>query len=107
MHSSARAIRLAWPSFREPAGRVLGLPFVVAACSPAVWFEWQACLAAGVLAVLANFIVFVPLTALMLNGGQAMRSDVEIPALTPRAYAVLLLLWTATAWLFAGALQVR
>ena len=107
MHTSARAIRLAWPSFREPKGRLLGLPFVAAACSPALPYGWQVCLGAGVLAVLANFIVFVPITALMLNGGQAMRSDVEIPPLTPRAYAVLLLLWTATAWLFAAALQVR
>jgi hypothetical protein len=84
-----------------------GLPFVAAACSPALSFGWQVCLAAGVLAVLANFIVFVPLTALALNGGQALRNDVEVPALTPRAYAVLLLLWTATAWLCAVALQAR
>jgi hypothetical protein len=86
---------------------MLGLPFVAAACSPALLFGWQICLAAGVLAILANFIVFVPVTALILNGGQAMRSDLEIPPLTPRAYSVLLLLWAATAWLCAAALQAR
>jgi hypothetical protein len=86
---------------------MLGLPFVAAASSPALAFGWQICLAAGVLAVLANFIVFVPLTALMLNGGQAMRSDLEIPPLTPRAYVILLLLWAAAAWLCAAALQGR
>jgi hypothetical protein len=104
MHSSEPAI-LAWPSLREWRGRMLGLPFVIAAASPAMAFGRDACLAAGVLAILANFIVFVPLTVLALNGGQAVRGDLEAPPLTVRAYAGLLLLWTITVWIFAAALS--
>jgi hypothetical protein len=104
MHSSGSAI-LAWPSLREWRGRMLGLPFVIAACSPALLFGWQVCLAAAVLAILANFIAFVPLTVLALNGGQAMRSDLDVPPLTSRAYLGLLLLWTAAVWVSAAALS--
>jgi hypothetical protein len=104
MHSTGSAL-LAWPSLREARGRMLGLPFVIAACSPAALFGWSVCLAAAVLAVLANFIAFVPLTVLMLNGGQAMRSDRDMPPLTTRAYFGLLLLWTATIWVAAAALD--
>ena len=104
MHATGSAL-LAWPSLREARGRMLGLPFVVAACSPAAMFGWSVCVAAAVLAVLANFIVFVPLTVLMLNGGQAMRGDLEMPPLTARAYFGLLLLWTATSWAAAAALN--
>jgi hypothetical protein len=104
MHSSEGAI-LAWPSLREWRGRMLGLPFVLAACSPVASFGWDVCVAAGVLAVLANFIVFVPLTVLALNGGRAVRDNILMPPLTPRAYLVLFLLWTGTVWVFAAALN--
>jgi hypothetical protein len=104
MHSSERAM-LAWPSFRGWRGRMLGLPFLAAACSPAVLFGRDVCLAAGVIAILANFIVFVPLTVLALNGGQAMRGDLEAPPLTARAYIGLLLLWTIAVWISAAALN--
>ncbi len=66
-------------------------------------FGWQACLAALTIATLATFLVYVPLTALALNGGNALVEDAPPPALTARAYAVLLVLWTATAWLGAYA----
>ena len=103
MHSTGSAL-LAWPSLREARGRMLGLPFVLVACSPASLFGWPVCVAASVLAVLANFIAFVPLTVLTLNGGRAMRSELDVPPLTARAYLTLLLLWTATIWVAAVAL---
>ena len=66
-------------------------------------FGWQACLAALTIATLATFLVYVPLTALALNGGNALVEDAPTPALTARAYAALLVLWTTTAWLGAYA----
>jgi hypothetical protein len=94
---------LAWPSLNHSQGRLLGLPFVLAAFLPSLVFGWQASLAALTIATLATFLVYVPLTALALNGGNALVEDTPPPALTARAYAVLLLLWTATAWLGAYA----
>jgi hypothetical protein len=93
---------LAWPSLRHAQGRLLGLPFVLAAVAPAFAFGWQACLAALAIATLASFLVYVPMTALALNGGGALREDAPVPALNVRAYAVLLILWTGTAWLGAA-----
>ncbi len=82
---------------------MLGLPFVLAAVAPGFVFDWQACFAALIIASLASFLVYVPITALALNGGDALREDAPVPALTSRAYIVLLLLWTTTAWLAAAA----
>jgi hypothetical protein len=56
------------------------------------------------LASVANFLVYVPMTALALNGGIALRDDEPAPPLTPRTYVLLFLLWTATAWLGAAVL---
>ena len=94
---------LAWPSLRDARGRLLGLPFVLAAFVPGLVFGWQACFAALTIASLASFLVYVPMTALALNGGGALTEDAPVPALTARAYAVLLALWTTTAWLGAAA----
>jgi hypothetical protein len=104
MHPFGSAI-LAWPSLREWRGRMLGLPFVIAAGSPAASFGWDVCLAAGVLAILTNFIVFVPLTVLALNGGRALRDNLDVPPLTARAYLALLALWTTAVWISAAALN--
>jgi hypothetical protein len=93
---------LAWPSLSDARGRLLGLPFVLAAFGPGLVSGWQACLAALTIASLASFLVYVPLTVLALNGGSALTEDAPVPALTARAYAVLLTLWTATAWLGAA-----
>lgn len=93
---------LAWPSLRDTDGRLLGLPFVVGACAPGLVVPWSACLAALLVASMANFLVYVPMTALALNGGAALRVDAPTPALTPRAYVVLLVLWTATIWAAAA-----
>jgi hypothetical protein len=97
---------LAWPSLRHAQGRLLGLPFVVAACAPGLMFGLRACLAALMIASVASFLVYVPLTALALNGGRAIPEDAPVPALTPRAYGVLLALWAGTAWLAAAAAQI-
>ena len=94
---------LAWPSLRHARGRLLGLPFVLAAFVPGVVVGWQSCFAALMIASLASFLVYVPLTVLTLNGGGALAEDAPAPALTARAYAVLLALWTTTAWLGAAA----
>jgi hypothetical protein len=94
---------LAWPSLRHARGRLLGLPFVVAASVPGVVLGWQACFAALMIASLASFLVYVPLTVLALNGGGALTEDAPVPVLTTRAYVVLLTLWTTTAWLGAAA----
>jgi len=93
----------AWPSLRDPGGRLLGLPFVLAASGLGFVLGWQACLASLAIASLASFLVYVPLTVLALNGGGALADDAPVPALTVRAYAVLLTLWTMTAWLGAAA----
>ncbi len=66
---------LAWPSLRHARGRLLGLPFVVAAFVPGVVLGWQACFAALMIASLASFLVYVPLTVLALNGGGALTED--------------------------------
>ncbi len=108
MRSYRQAIdQSAWPSLRNARGRLLGLPFVLTAGASALVFGWPACLAAVMLASVASFVVYVPMTALALNDGRALRCDAPDPPLTPRAYTVLLLLWTFTAWLGAAALQLR
>jgi hypothetical protein len=78
------------------------LPFVVTAAAPGLLLEWQAWLAALLIASVATFMVYVPLTALALNDGAALKDDQPAPALTLRAYVVLLLLWTITAWVGAA-----
>jgi hypothetical protein len=93
----------AWPSLHHGQGRLLGLPFVFAACAPGPVFGWPDTFAALMIASIASFLVYVPMTALALNHGAPLSDDAAIPQLTPRAYAVLLALWTATAWLAAAA----
>jgi len=93
---------LAWPSLRHAQGRLLGLPFILAACAPGFMVPWPACVAAMMVASVASFLIYVPVTALALNGGRALNEDEPAPPLTPRAYAVLFLLWTATAWVAAA-----
>ena len=85
------------------AGGCWGCPSCWRPSCPAVVLGWQACLAALMIASLASFLVYVPLTVLALNGGGALTEDAPVPALTARAYVVLLALWTTTAWLGAAA----
>jgi hypothetical protein len=93
---------VAWPSLRDTNGLLLALPFVLTACAPGFVSTWSASFAALMAASVASFLVYVPLTTLALNGGAALQDDAPIPPLTPRAYVVLLLLWTATAWAAAA-----
>jgi hypothetical protein len=92
---------IAWPSLRDARGRLLGLPFVLTAAAPGLAIGWQASVVALAIASLASFLVYVPLTALALNGGGALAEDAPVPPLTARAYAALLTLWTLTAWFSA------
>ena len=78
-----------------------GLAHVAAALATWLVFGGQACVAGVLLATLASFVVYLPLTALTLNGGRALDAETAMPALTWRAQAVLFVLWTVTAW--AGA----
>jgi hypothetical protein len=98
---------LAWPSLHHSEGRLLGLPFVATACAPALFYPLSTCIAALMVASVASFLVFVPLTALAMNGGAALNDDEPLPPLTHRAYAVLLLLWTTSAWLGAALASLR
>ncbi len=81
-----------------------GLPHVVAALATYFVFGAQGCVTGLLLATLASFVVYLPLTALALNGGRAIAEDASAPALTMKAQAVLLGLWTVTAWVGAGLL---
>jgi hypothetical protein len=79
-----------------------GLPHVAAALATYFVFGAQACVTGLLLAALASFVVYLPLTALALNGGRPIAADGPAPALTTRAQIVLLALWTLTAWAGAG-----
>ena len=78
-----------------------GLPHVAAALATWFVFGGQGCVTGLLLATLASFVVYLPVTALVLNGGRAITADGPAPALTTRSQIVLLGLWTLTAW--AGA----
>jgi hypothetical protein len=78
-----------------------GLPHVAAAVATYFVFGGQGCVTGLLLATLASFVVYLPVTALTLNGGRPIAADGPAPVLTTRAQIALLGLWTATAW--AGA----
>jgi hypothetical protein len=79
-----------------------GLPHVAAGLATYFVFGAQACVTGLLLATLASFVVYLPLTALALNGGRPISAEASAPALTVRAQIVLLALWTMTAWAGAG-----
>ena len=97
---------LSWPSLRDARGRLTGLPFAVTAFVPALFVGWQGCVAGLLVASIASFLVYVPMTALALNGGEPLSEAAPAPSLTSPAYAVLLGLWTASAWLAAALLPL-
>jgi hypothetical protein len=98
-----RAVRALTGGFGMAADQpwLPGLPHVVAALATYFVYGGQGCVTGLLLATLASFIVYLPMTALALNGGRAIKADAPAPLLTTRAQIVLLGLWTATAW--AGA----
>jgi hypothetical protein len=79
-----------------------GLPHVAAALATYFVFGAQACITGLLLATLASFVVYLPLTALTLNGGRPIAPGGPAPLLTTRARLVLLGLWAVTAWLGAA-----
>ncbi|HVY17278.1 MAG TPA: hypothetical protein VHB27_18790 [Rhodopila sp.] len=82
-----------------------GLPHAALGLTTVFAFGFQACLTGLLLATLASFVVFLPLTALALNRGQAIAPGTPAPVLTLKAQAVLLVLWTLAVW--AGAALAR
>jgi|ERR1700712_3552089 hypothetical protein len=78
-----------------------GLPHVAAGLATYFVFGAQACVTGLLLATLASFVVYLPLTALALNGGRAISATAAAPVFTARAQWLLMALWTLTAW--AGA----
>jgi hypothetical protein len=75
-----------------------GLPHVAAALATYFVFGAQGGVTGLLLATLASFVVYLPVTALALNGGRAIEADGPAPVLTTRAQMALLGLWTITAW---------
>jgi hypothetical protein len=80
---------------------VPGVLHVLAAVATLPVFGGAACLGGMLMASLASFVVYLPLTALALNRGQPIGLEEAAPALPVRAQVMLLGLWTLTAW--AGA----
>jgi len=83
-----------------------GLPHALAAVATWPVFGGPACIAGLLMAGLVSFVVWLPLTALALNGGRALRADARAPALTTFARWWLFLAWTVTAWTAAAIAQV-
>ncbi len=79
-----------------------GLPHVAAALATYFVFGGRACVTGLLLATLASFVVYLPLTALALNGGRPIGADAPAPVFSTRSQMLLLGLWTATAWAGAG-----
>jgi hypothetical protein len=75
-----------------------GLPHALTAVATAILFGAQACVTGLLLATLASFVVYLPLTALALNGGRAITTDAQVPALRLPAQILLLALWMLTVW---------
>jgi hypothetical protein len=95
-------LSLAAPRAGSDQSWLPGLLHVAAAAS--VWpvLGGAAFVAGLLMASLASFVVFLPMVTLALNGGEPLAAGAEAPALTPRAQAVLLGLWTLAAWGFAA-----
>jgi hypothetical protein len=79
-----------------------GLPHVAAALATYFVVGGQACVTGLLMATLASFVVYLPLTALALNGGRPIGPEASAPAFTTRAQMIQLVLWTVTAWAAAG-----
>ncbi len=99
-----RAVRALTGGFPVSQGQpwLPGLPHAVAGLATWLAFGAIACVTGLLLATVASFVVYLPLTALALNGGQALAPDAPAPVLPVRAQVGLLALWTLTAWAAAG-----
>src|ERR1700709_1878600 len=99
-----RAVRALTSGFGHSANQpwLPGLPHVAAALATYFVFGGQACVTGLLLATLASFVVYLPVTAPALNGGRPILADAPVPSLTVKAQAALLGLWTVTAWVGAA-----
>ena len=79
-----------------------GLPHVAAALATWPVFGASATVSGILLASLVSFVVWLPLTAIALNGGRALSPDAPGPTLTVPAKLALFALWTATVWAAAA-----
>lgn len=87
--------------------RLLCLPHAFLGVATGFAYGWPACVYGLTMAVLASFVVFLPMTALILNGGRVIGPGDEAPSLSLITHGVLLALWTATAWGAAAIAPVR
>ncbi len=99
-----RPVRALADAPADPADRPWfpGLPHAVAGIATYFVFGASACVTGLLLATLAGFVVYLPVTALALNGGRAYATGEPAPALSMRTQLLLLGLWTLTAWLGAA-----
>ena len=86
---------------RYAAAHLIGLPHLLAASTPGLVFGISGMVTGLVLASLACFVIYLPILALLLNGGAPLPETAPAPRLTRSTWALLLVVWTATAW--AGA----
>ncbi len=79
-----------------------GLPHVLAAAVILPVFGAVACATALLITSLISFVVWLPMTALVLNRGAPLTEHDTAPVLTFNAKLALFGLWTATAWIVAA-----
>jgi hypothetical protein len=95
-----RAVRALTNGFADSTGQpwLPGLPHAIAALSTWFAFGGPACVTGLLMATLASFVVYLPLTALALNRGEGLPEDAPAPILPLGAKIALFALWTITAW---------
>ncbi len=75
-----------------------GLPHALAGLAAAFVFGAGPAIGGLLLATLISFVIYLPLTALALNGGRAIPADQPAPALPVGVQVLLLGLWALTVW---------
>ncbi len=95
-----RAVRTLTGDFVSSSARpwLPGLPHALAGVATWAVFGGSACITGLLLATLASFVVYLPMTALALNGGRPLAETEQAPVLPAGARIALLGLWTLTAW---------
>jgi hypothetical protein len=95
-----RAVRALAGGFADRTDRpwLPGLSHAASAVATWPMFGGPACITGLLMATLASFVVYLPLAALVVNGGDALEADAPAPVLPTRAHALLFALWTLTAW---------
>jgi len=75
-----------------------GVPHALVGLAVGFVFGIGAAISALLLATLVNFVIYLPLTALALNGGEPIGPEDPAPVLPVGAQVLLLALWTITVW---------